>query len=116
MRISTAAFAYLLASITIGCGDTASPPPCEAVGAKFVVIAKRDLDGGALDDDTRRRILDQIPAMRDSLVNACKDSKWQPSLRACMVDSIDHETFERCEIALTAEQRNALERTESDER
>ena len=106
----------LIAACSVSCGNAASPPSCEAVGAKFVVIANRDLEAAKLDDDTRRRVLDQIPAMRDSLVNACNDSTWQPSVRACMLDAIDHAAFERCETALTPEQRNALERSGSNER
>jgi hypothetical protein len=103
-------------SLLAACGEQRGAPPCEAVGTKFVVLAKFDLDKETLDDDTRRLIRDQIPAMRDSLVNACKDGKWEPAVRTCMAESIDHHSFESCERALTPTQRNALERGGSDER
>jgi hypothetical protein len=98
------------------CGSSKAPPPCSAVGAKFLVLAQRDLEAVKLDDDTRRLVLDQLPAMRDALVNACTDSKWEPSVRTCMVDATDHASFQQCEGALTSTQRDALERGVSDER
>lgn len=96
------------------CGNPQGAPPCEAVGAKFVALAKRDLDGAKLDDDTRRLVLDQIPAMRDSLVNACKDAKWTPQVRSCLHDATDHASFETCQRALTAAQRDRLERGDAE--
>jgi hypothetical protein len=103
-------------SLLAACGPKPTAPPCEAIGTKFVVLAKFDLEQAKLDDDTRRLIQDQIPAMRDSLVNACKDGKWEPAVRTCMAESVDHQSFESCERALTPTQRNALERGGSDER
>lgn len=100
----------------VACGNNKAAPPCEGVGAKLVALAKADLAQAHLDDESHRLVIDQIPAMRDSLVNACKESEWAPAVRACMVDSIDHDSFELCEVALTPAQRNALERGPSDER
>ena len=80
------------------------------MGAKLVVLAQRDLETAKLDDDARRFVLDQLPAMRDALVNACTDTRWDPAVRACMVDVTDHAGFEICERALTQAQRDALER------
>jgi len=80
------------------------------------VLARADLETATLEADTRRLVVDQLPAMRDSLVRACTDGKWSSAIRACMVDAIDHDTFEKCERDLTPAQRNTLERGDSDER
>ncbi|MBA2540812.1 MAG: hypothetical protein H0V17_14330 [Deltaproteobacteria bacterium] len=98
------------------CGNSKGPPPCAAVGSKLVYLAQRDLDTAAVDDQTRRLVLDQLPAMRDALVHACTDTKWDPTVRTCMVDATDHASFEQCEGALTSTQREALERGVPDER
>jgi hypothetical protein len=100
----------VLAIAFSACGgvDPAAAPPCEAVGARFVVLAKSDLETAKVDADTRRLVLNQIPAMRDNLVNACRESKWEPSVRTCLVGSLDHAAFEQCESALTAAQRATL--------
>lgn len=100
----------------LGCGNSKGPPPCSAVGAKLVVLAQADLDASKVDEATRRLVLDQLPAMRDTLVNVCTDTKWDPAVRTCMVDATDHATFEQCEGALNSTQRQALERGVSDER
>jgi hypothetical protein len=99
-----------------GCRGQEGAPPCEAVGAKFVALARHDLDRTALDEDTRRLVVYQLPAMRDSLVDACKDSRWEPQVRSCLLDAVDHATFEDCQRALTPAQRDRLERGTSDER
>lgn len=92
-----------------GCGTSKGPPSCAAVGAKLVVLAQGELDRAALDEATRRLVLDQLPAMRDTLVNVCTETRWEPSVRTCMVDATDHATFEACEGALNSTQREALE-------
>ncbi len=76
----------------------------------MVVLAQADLDAAKVDDATRRLVLDQLPAMRDTLVNVCTETRWDPTIRTCMVDATDHATFERCEGALNSTQREALER------
>lgn len=110
-RLSVLKFLLLVA-----CGNSKGPPPCAAVGAKLVVLAQTDLAAARVDDTTRRMVLDQLPAMRDSLVHACTDTEWDPAVRSCMVDATDHASFANCERALTATQRDALERGISDER
>ena len=82
----------------------------------MVILAQADLEAAKVDEATRRLVLDQLPAMRDTLVNVCNDTKWDPAVRTCMVDATDHATFEQCEGALNATQREALERGISDER
>jgi hypothetical protein len=95
--------------------DPNAPPPCGAVGAKLLVLARGDLEANkaTYDEATRRMVLDQLPAMRDSLVNACTDTKWSDAVRRCMVDAADHLTFEACQQQLTDPQRAALDRPKS---
>ena len=80
-----------------------------------MTLANTDLEKASLDEDTRHLVMVQLPAMRDSLVNACKDSEWSPQVRTCLVDAVDHETFEKCQRMLTAAQRDRLERDSADE-
>jgi len=81
------------------------------VGTKLVVLVQHDLDVAKLGEETRRLVLDQVPAMRDSLVAACDDGKWSDAVRTCLVGAPDHEQFEACQLKLTAAQREALERS-----
>lgn len=94
--------------------DPDAAPPCGAVGAKLIVLARADTDrdfAATKDEATRRLVLDQLPAMRDSLVNACTDTKWSDAVRRCLVDATDHLAFEACQHQLTDAQRQALERS-----
>lgn len=93
--------------------DPAAPPPCGAVGAKLFVLARADLerDKAKYDEASRRLVLDQLPAMRDALVNACTDTRWSDAVRRCLVDATDHLAFEACQSQLTDAQRQALERS-----
>ena len=109
-------FLSLLIVPMLACGDKQAAPACEVVGTKFLLLAKLDLEQTRVDATTARMVMDQLPAMRDSLVNACKESKWEAGVRTCMADAPDHLTFESCERALTPAQRDALERGGSDER
>jgi hypothetical protein len=102
--------------LVLGCNrDPAAAPPCEVAGAKFLVLARNELatmtGSGDAVDATRRAVTDQLPAMRDSLVNACKDSKWDGAVRKCLVDAPSHGVFEGCLRELTAEQRAALDKS-----
>ena len=106
----------LVLIVLFGCGNSKGAPPCAAVGAKLVVLAQADLDKATLDETTRRLVLDQLPAMRDTLVNVCSETQWEPSVRTCMVEATDHAGFEACECALNSTQREALERGLPDER
>jgi len=77
------------------------------------VLARADLDKdkAKYDDATRRLVMDQLPAMRDSLVDACTETKWSDAVRRCLVDAVDHAAFEACQQQLTDAQRQALART-----
>jgi hypothetical protein len=118
-------------------------PPCSAVAARFLDIARTDLaqigrdsrdgieprdatrggvNGPALpgrrgpesslsvNGATRRAVEDQLPAMRDSLAQACADGRWSAAVRSCLVAASDHVGFEACEQQLTDDQRRDLDR------
>ena len=91
-----------------GSGDDA--PPCSAVAARFLDLAKYDLAQAKVDETTAREVTDQLPAMRDALAQACNDGKWSPAIRRCLVHAGDHVSFEGCEQQLTDEQRRDLDR------
>jgi hypothetical protein len=88
-------------------------PPCSAVAARFLDIARTDLSqgsGGGVGATTRRAVEDQLPAMRDSLAQACADGRWSAPVRSCLVAASDHVGFEACEQQLTDDQRRDLDR------
>jgi hypothetical protein len=95
-----------------GGGDaaTAAAPPCSAIAARFVEIAKGELESAKVDDATSRAAADQLPAMRDALVHACTEGKWSAATRKCLSRANDHGTFETCEQQLTDEQHRDLDR------
>lgn len=88
-------------------------PPCSAVAARFLDIARTDLARAAQDGvgaATRRAVEDQLPAMRDSLIQACADGRWSADVRGCLVAASNHVGFEACEQQLTDDQRRDLDR------
>jgi len=103
-----AAICLLLVACHGSAGDAA--PPCGAVAAKFLEIARFDLAHVQVDEPTARAVTDQLPAMRDALSQACTDGKWAATTRNCLVHASDHVGFEACEQALTDEQRRDLDR------
>jgi len=106
--------AIVLSVLVAGCRrDPSAAPPCGAVGAKLLVIARAELDAKAHDEATRRAVLDQLPAMRDSVVHACTDTSWSEGVRRCLVDAADHVAFEACQQQLTDAQRQDLARRSS---
>ena len=91
-----------------GAGDAA--PPCGAVAAKFLEIAKHDLDSARVDEATSRAVADQLPAIRDALAQACTEGNWSAATRKCLVHVNDRGGVEVCEQQLTDEQRRDLDR------
>lgn len=85
-------------------------PPCSAVAARFLDLARYDLAQAKVDEATTREVTDQLPAMRDALAQACSDGKWSGAIRRCLVMAGDHVSFEGCEQQLTDEQRRDLDR------
>jgi hypothetical protein len=110
-----AAIAGLLAAIVglgvAGCGRRPDDgPPCSAVAAKFLDLARYDLASAKVDDATSHAVADQLPAMRDSLAQACSEGRWSAQVRSCLAHANDHVAFETCERELTDEQRRDLDR------
>ncbi|HEU4734799.1 MAG TPA: hypothetical protein VFT22_43205 [Kofleriaceae bacterium] len=91
-----------------GAGDAA--PPCSAVAARFLDIARHELASAKVDEATSRAVSDQLPAMRDALAGACSEGTWGEAIRRCLVHANDHGEFEACEQQLTDEQRRDLDR------
>jgi len=107
-RVVRLAFVVLLVACRGGTGDSA--PPCSAVAARFVELARAALATARVDDATSRLASDQLPAMRDALAQACTGGKWSAETRKCLVRANDHMAFEACEQQLTDEQRRDLDR------
>jgi hypothetical protein len=95
-----------------GCrgGSADDAPPCGAVATRFLDLATHDLAQAKIDEPARRAVVDQLPAMRDALAQACVDGRWRPAVRTCLVQATDHVAFEACERQLTDEQRRDLDR------
>lgn len=91
-------------------GSTGDAPPCSAVAARFLELAKHDLARAKVDGDSARAVADQLPAMRDALAQACADGAWAAATRRCLVRAADHLGFEACQQQLTDEQRRDLDR------
>jgi hypothetical protein len=108
----------LVVAVWLACGAcrggaSDAAPPCSAVAARFLDIARTDLSRapqGGIPDATRRSVEDQLPAMRDSLAQACADGRWSGAVRSCLVAASDHVGFEACEQQLTDDQRRDLDR------
>ncbi|MDB4952876.1 MAG: hypothetical protein JWO36_445 [Myxococcales bacterium] len=83
--------------------------PCGTVAGRFFTIAREELSRATVDPATRRAVTDQLPAMRDSLAQACVDGAWPPAIRDCLVNAATHVAFEACERQLTEAQRRVLE-------
>jgi hypothetical protein len=102
-------FVAVLASAA--CNRSSDGPACGAVGAKFMALAKDDLEHKKVDETMRRAVEAQLPAMRDSIVHVCTDSKWTAAVRKCLVDANDRVAFEACQQQLTDAQRQALDKS-----
>ena len=76
-----------------------------------MALAKDDLEHKKVDEAVHRAVEAQLPAMRDSIVHVCTDSKWTSAVRKCLVDANDRVAFEACEQQLTDAQRQALDKS-----
>ena len=74
----------------VGCRGPARCPAVRAVAARFLDLARADLDHAGVDDATRRDVTEQLPAMRDTLAQACADGHWTAAVRNCLVGADDH--------------------------
>ena len=99
---------FLLAA----CKGKKDGPSCDDVGTSFLAISHRSLDDAPkdqLDQGTRASIESHLPAMRDSMVLACKESKWSADSRACFTGAADPKAMESCYETLTDEQQKVLD-------
>jgi hypothetical protein len=101
------ALLVVLAACRAKAGDS---PPCATVAGRFFTLAHADLDHAQVDDTLRRAVVDQLPAMRDSLDHVCSEGKWSAAVRDCMVKAEDRPALTACERQLTDDQRAALDR------
>ena len=91
--------------------DPGPGAPCDAVGAKFAMVARADLAAQKdLADDVRAGVDGLIAPMRDGMVRACKDGGWAAPARDCFAAAGDERAMKACYAALTADQRGALDR------
>jgi hypothetical protein len=99
-------------SVVGGCrgGASDAAPPCGAVAARFIELAKAELARATSDAATTRAVAAQLPAMRDSLAQACTEGNWSSATRKCLVRANDPPGFEACEQQLSDEQRRYLDR------
>lgn len=104
------AIAWALASAGCHRGGGDDGPPCSVVATRFLDLATHDLSQAQVDDLDRRAVADQLPAIRDALVQACVERRWSAAVRTCLVQAGDHVAFETCERQLTDEQRRDLDR------
>jgi hypothetical protein len=91
--------------------DPGPGAPCSAVGAKFAMVARRDLANAKdLSDEARRGVDGLIAPMRDGMVRACEEAAWAAPARDCFAAADDEPAMKACYAQLTADQRAALDR------
>jgi len=99
-----------LAASSAGCNRKAKDEaPCGTVAARFFAIASDDLDKTTIEPGMRRMVADQLPAMRDALVQVCSDGGWSAAVRNCMANAADHAAFQVCQQQLSEPQRRTLD-------
>ena len=108
--VRCAVLAVLVGAVACRGGGGDAAPPCGAVAARFVDVARHELATAKVDEATARTVADQLPAMRDSLDRACSEGRWAAATRKCLVQASDHVGFETCQQQLTDEQRRDLDR------
>ena len=86
-----------LAVVATACHAESDGPPCGAVAGQFFTLAQRRIGSAAVELRLARAVVEQLPAMRDSLAIACSDGAWSPAVRTCMVAAPDHAAFQACE-------------------
>ena len=105
-------FVLVIALAVAGCKPATDGAPCSAVAGQFFKVGTAALDGAnEIDATTRRRVHDQLPAMRDALDTACTEGKWSRVVRDCIAKANDHQTIAKCEEQLTPAQRLTLEKS-----
>jgi hypothetical protein len=86
---------------------------CDEVGARFVDLAKRQLDEaektGGLDTKTHASVASHVPAMRDAMVRHCKEGGWSAETRGCFAKVTTDSQMNDCYASMPADQRAKLE-------
>jgi hypothetical protein len=99
-----------LAASSAGCSrKLKDEAPCGTVAARLFTIAIDDLEKAAVEPAMRRMVADQLPAMRDALVQICSDGAWSAAVRNCMASAVDHAAFQVCQQQLSESQRRTLD-------
>lgn len=83
---------------------------CDDVGTTFLSVGHAQLAASDADGKTRASVESQLPAMRDSIVLACKDDKWAVASRDCFAHAGDDAAMLSCYETLTPEQQSLLEK------
>jgi hypothetical protein len=111
--MSRIAIALLFSSLASGaCKGKKDGPSCDDVGTAFLAISHRQLDDAPkdqLDSATKATVESHLPAMRDSMVLACKEGKWSAESRGCFTGAGDPKSMESCYETLSPEQQKVLD-------
>lgn len=109
MRIACSLVIALALAGSAACSRQKDASSCDAVGTRFLALARAEVAADAeLDKDVRRAVNGTLAPMRDSMVRACREDRWASEARACFVGAADVAAFRACEGQLTAEQRELL--------
>lgn len=91
---------------------------CDQVGAKFAANVHHAVataeKAGDTDATGRRTLEDTVPAMRDSMVRACKEHGWPVGTRRCFADAADGAAETACYEAMPPELRAKLDAASAD--
>ena len=87
---------------------------CEEVGARFVDLARRQLEAareaGDVGADAHGAVASHVPAMRDTMVRACKEGSWSADTRGCFAKAESDTQMTTCYASMPADQRAKLEK------
>lgn len=116
--MSPRALAFLLPLALAACGKgKQGGASCEDVGARFLALAHAQVDNAAragdVEPDLETAVESHLPAMRDSMVRACKEDGWSKATRDCFAAASTDTTMTACYQAMPAEQRALLEKASS---
>ena len=105
----------LVLLVAAGCSRHGDDATCGAVATHVFAMSRAALASATVAPATQRAIADQLPAIRDSLTQSCRDGKWSTQVRNCMVSAGDDLALQACQAHLTDEQRRALDRATTGE-
>ena len=101
----------LVLLVAAGCSRHGDDATCGAVATHVFAMSRAALASATVAPATQRAIADQLPAIRDSLTQSCRDGKWSTQVRNCMVTAGNPNALQACQAQLTDEQRRGLEGT-----